>query len=406
MKNYNQQQARHPRKRINVIWLSVMLIGLVLIGVFVARFVPRLLTPARVPPVSPTAKMPVVALTQEQCAEKLPVHVLVGQVLMVGLAGSQLSQQTDIFKKYHVGGAVIMSSPADPYDGSILAFKKNGGSREDPLLISTDEEGGFVQRFQDLGVLPAPATVAHAYNTAQAETMITRQGIKLKTIGIDMVLGPLADVAPLQGTSVLGSRVFSNNPSVVSDYVAAYVKGWQTAGLLPTLKHFPGLGSATDNTDFRPATTPPLSSLQQRDFLPYPPLASSGTAVMIGNQNVPGWFSGPASLSPEANAYLRDTLGYANNMVITDSLDAAAITSTMSVSAAVVKAITAGNDMAIIVAPDPSSMTQDLNLSLIEQSAAALERAVQDGTLPKHQLAVSVVRKLTAQHVLACSLTL
>jgi beta-N-acetylhexosaminidase len=381
-----------------VVWLAAIAACLIVVGALVVYFAPQAFAPAH-----PIDRTPV-ALTQTQCAEKLPVDILAGQVLMVGLPGDQLSKQAAIFRKYHVGGAVIMSSPADPHDGTILAFKQNGGNPGNPLLIATDEEGGIVQRFQDLGTLLAPADVANTYTTAQAEAMVAQHGTKLKAVGIDMVLGPLADVAPAQGTSALGNRVFSSNPDAVGSYAAAYMQGWQAAGLLPTLKHFPGMGSATGNTDFQPATTPPLASLKQRDFLPYVQLASSGTAVMIGNQNVPGWFPGPASLSPVVNAYLRNTLGYQDNLVVTDSLDTAAVASVDSVPTAVVKAIVAGNDMAIIVAPNADSITQNLNLGFIRQSELALERAVQSGALSKHQLAVSVARKLTAQHILACSL--
>lgn len=394
-------RQKHIRiKRVRIVLLGMICIGLVAGSVLAVRFAPRPPAPAR-----PASKAPHAALTQAQCAEKLSLSVLVGQVLMIGLPGNQLSQQAAAFKSYHVGGAVLMTSPGNPKDGSILAFKKSAGNPGMPVLISTDEEGGFVQRFQNLGTLPAPAEAAGTYSIVQARAMIASHGSKLRAIGIDMVLGPLADVAPAQGTSPLGNRVFSSDPIVTSNYAAAYVQGWQAAGLLPTLKHFPGMGSATGNTDYQPATAPSLPQLQQRDFVPYQQLEQSNVAVMIGNQNVPGWFTGPASLSPKVNAYLRNTLGYQNNLIVTDSLDAAAVTGTDSVPNAVVKAIAAGNDIAIVVAPDPGSITGSLDLEFIKQSEAALERAVQNGTLSKHQLAASVARKLAAQHVLACSLT-
>jgi beta-N-acetylhexosaminidase len=298
-----------------------------------------------------------------------------------------------------------MDAPANPNDGSIEYFKTTAASPGNPLLIATDEEGGQVQRFQSLGALPAPEQVANSLSPAQAEAQIAQHGTKLKTIGIDMILGPLADVAPVQGSGPLGNRVFSNDPATVSAYAQAYVRGWQAAGLLPTLKHFPGLGSASGNTDYRPSTTPPLSSLEQRDFLPYKSLAGSGTAVMVGNQNVPGWFTGPASLSPVVDTYLRRQLGYTNSLIITDSLDAAAITATSSVADAVVNAISAGNDMVIIVPPNPADATGDVNSTLISQSEAALANAVTHSTLSKQQLATSVVRKLSLQHISACSLS-
>lgn len=361
------------------------------------------MSPAEPPatPLSPGAAVRPPVKNAEQCVASLPVSFLAGQTLMIGIQSEDMSSQAAIFKRYHVGGAVLMDAPSNPYDGSIRRFKKAAGSRGDKVLISTDEEGGEVQRFSSLGVIPAPQQVADTLSPSQAQKLIAHHGVKLKDAGVDMVLGPLADVAPHRGSGTLGDRIFSSNPDVVSAYDRAYVRGWQAAGLLPTLKHFPGMGSASGNTDYQSATTPPLSSLKRRDFVPYKKLAKSGTAVMVGNQNVPGWFRGPASLSPKVDRYLRTTLGYQNNLVVTDALNAAAISQVSSEAHAVVDAIAAGNDMALIV---EASNNPGSNAELIKHLEAGLEKAVSGGTIPKQQLVESVLRKLTAQHINACSL--
>lgn len=343
-------------------------------------------------------------LTALQCAEKLPIAEQAGQVLMVGLTASSMTEQAPVFQKYHVGGAVMMTSPADPSDGSIERFRSAGGSQSIPLLISTDEEGGPVQRFKTLGVLAAPADMAGQYSPAQAQAIVSAHAKKLKAASIDMILGPLADVAPAGGASPLGSRVFSDNPQTVSNYDLAYLRGWQASGLLPTLKHFPGMGSATGNTDFQPATTPTLDALEKRDFIPYQDLTASGAAIMIGNQEVPGWSEGPASLSPVVNDYLRNTLGYKNSLVVTDSLAAQAVNGQITVSGAVVKAIAAGNDIALIVDPHVDKITVQENTALIKASIDALEAAVSAGKLPKQRLAQAVQRKLAAQDISPCAL--
>jgi beta-N-acetylhexosaminidase len=344
------------------------------------------------------------ALTALQCAQKLPVAEQAGQVLMVGLTAESLTEQAPVYKQYQVGGAVIMTSPADPNDGSIKRFKTTAGNKNIPLLISTDEEGGDVQRFKSLGILPAPADMAAQYSSSQAQVIIAAHAKKLKSIGIDMILGPLADVAPAGGEGPLGNRVFSDNPQTVSNYDLAYIRGWQAGGLLPTLKHFPGMGSASGNTDFQPSTTPPLDSLAQRDFIPYKNLLSSGAAIMIGNQEVPAWSSGPASLSPVVNKYLRDTLGYRDSLVITDSLAAQAINSQVTVSDAVVQAIAAGNDIALVVDPNVDKITVQENTNLIQASVNALKAAVSTGKIPKQRLAQAVQHKLAAQKISPCSL--
>lgn len=354
-----------------------------------------------IPAAPTTSEQSQPARTVEQCADSLPVSFLAGQVLMIGIQADDLSSQAAIFKRYHVGGATLMSAPTNPYDGSIKRFKKEAGSRRDPVLISTDEEGGEVQRFSALGSLPAPEQAASTISPRKAQQLVTYVGRKLKAVGVDMVLGPLADVSPEHGSGPMGSRVFSSNPYAVSTYDRAYVHGWQAAGLIPTLKHFPGMGSASGDTDYEPATTPPLSSLKKRDFIPYKELAKSGTAVMVGNQTVPGWFKGPASLSSTVDRYLRKTLGYENTFIVTDALNAVAVTDVATEAHAVVDAIAAGNNMALIV---ESSSSPSSNTQFIKYLEAGLEKAVSKNAISKQQLANSVLRKLAAQHIAACSL--
>jgi beta-N-acetylhexosaminidase len=337
----------------------------------------------------------------EQCVARLPDSFLVGQVLIVGISGQDLADRASILKQFDIGGVVLTSAPVDPSDGSIQAFKAAAANFGVSPIIASDEEGGMIQRFTVLGVLPSPQEVAATMTPAQAQQMVTRYGQKLKAVGVDMVLGPLADVAPVQSNSVLGSRVFSNNPQIVADFAQAYVRGWEAAGLVPVLKHFPGMGSATGNTDYTLATTPPLSSLQQRDFIPYEnDMAATGTAVMVGNQIVPDWFTSPASLSPAVDAYLRNTLGYGASLVITDSLSAVAVTSVTGQVTAAVDAIIAGNDM-VIVADPPSGISDDT--TLLQQIQSSLRAALQDGTITRQRLVTAVARKLQTQHIDPCA---
>lgn len=341
-------------------------------------------------------------VTALSCVEEQPDGFLVGQVLMIGVSGQNLAARAALFRQLSLGGVVLTSAPLDPSDGSIQAFKMAAVSLGVSPIIASDEEGGMIQRFSALGTLPSPREVAAVMTPAQAQQMVTQYGQKLKAAGVDMVLGPLADVAPAQGESVLGNRVFSDDPHTVAAFDRAYVQGWQAAGLTPVLKHFPGMGSASGNTDYTLATTPPLTSLQQHDFIPYEGgMAATATAVMVGNQTVPGWFSGPASLSPAADSYLRDTLGYHANFIITDSLSAVAVTSVTDQATAAVDAIIAGNDMAIVADP-PGDMHSDT--ALLQKIQAGLTAALHDGTLTRRRLAEAVARKLQTQRVDPCTI--
>jgi beta-N-acetylhexosaminidase len=334
--------------------------------------------------------------------QRLPFPVLAGQLVMIGLKADQFVAEQATLRANHIGAIAVMTAPSNPNDGSIARFKVVAGAPGAPLFVATDEEGGTIQRFRSLGTLPSEATVAKTMSPAAATAMIRAHGIKLKDVGIDMVLGPVADVSPTTGTGPLGSRAFSSNPQTVATYTKAYTTGWQGADLIATAKHFPGLGSATGNTDFTPATTPPLTVLKARDLVPYQGLAGTGTAVMVGNQVVPNWSGGPSSLSPSVDDYLRGPLGFANNLVITDSLTAQAITSETPAPEAAVQAIAAGNDIALVVNLPDATNAQGRELAA--DTATALVAALTHGQLSRTSVEQSVLRKLGAQHVSACTL--
>jgi beta-N-acetylhexosaminidase len=210
-----------------------------------------------------------------------------------------------------------------------------------------------------------------------------------------MNLAPLADVAPASGSSVFGSRIFSSDPAIVARYDKAYVTAGLDVGVLPTLKHFPGLGAATKNTDYGSASSEPQLS-------PYRVLAGTKAAVMVGNQTVPGYSNTvPASLSRNIiTDLLRNQLGYKNNVVITDSLSAAAITSRESITSAAVAAWEAGADIALTVTYGPGLTAEQQ----VQRILSAGKAAIAAGQLNQHELDLSIGRlwSLPQKHIDAC----
>ena len=65
--------------------------------------------------------------------------------------------------------------------------------------------------------------------------------------GIDVVLGPVADV-PDGPDSALAARGFSSDPDETASAVAAAVRAWLAGHVAPALKHFPGLGACGGGT--------------------------------------------------------------------------------------------------------------------------------------------------------------
>jgi len=192
----------------------------------------------------------------------------------------------------------------------------------------------------------------------------------------------------------LGSRSYGDDPEVVAERAGLFVDAMIGAGVLPVLKHFPGLGSVASNTDDRAAETAPLPALETRDLVPYQRLLHDApVALMMSHLRVPGLTGDlPASLSPSAYQYVADEYGF-TGLIVTDSLGAGAVATRWSVPDAAVLAVAAGADMVLFT--DPTELDAVLD---------ALTAAVADGRIPAARIQGAARAVLDAQGVDPCSL--
>lgn len=298
-------------------------------------------------------------------------------------------------------GGIILFGTAAPTDLGVrlrsLAAGAPGGITP---LVMTDEEGGGVQRMANLvGSIPWPATMAATMSPAQVREVAARLAREMTANGVRMDLAPIADLASGPGPDELhidGPRSFGLSASIASRYVLAFAQGLRDGGVIPVLKHFPGEGAATANTDDRPASTPPLGELEGNDLLPFEAAISSGDpAVMVGNASIPGLTGGPASLSAAAiTGLLRDDLGF-RGLVLTDSLSAKAVSALgISVPAAAVEAVQAGADMVLFNSTTPNTTFGEV--------VRALVSAVGEGRISTPQLNAAVAEDLAVRGVDLC----
>lgn len=294
------------------------------------------------------------------------------------------------------GGFVLMGQPAAG-TGSVIrqgltALTTAGDGV--PAWLATDEEGGDVARLSAvIGPLPSPRQLAATDSPAQVQALVTAHATAMRSLGITMDLAPVLDVAPASDTVAdEDQRSFSDDPSVVTRYGAAFIAGLEQAGVVPVAKHFPGLGHATANTDLGPSTDPPLAQLQTDDLVPFTQaVAGKVPVVMVGHPQVPDLTDGrPASLAAATYALLRGTLHF-SGVTLTDSLGAGAISAAgYAEPAAAVTAAEAGADMVMVDASAWSATVQ------------ALAAAVHSGALPASQVMASLARILAAKGMAAC----
>ena len=330
-----------------------------------------------------------------------PVPQRVEQLLMVGGEFSDPGASTSMATA-GVGGFVLFGQPAagsgPAIQSSIASLDVSATSHGQVVpWMSTDEEGGPIARLSNvIGALPSPRQMAAQWTPAQVQSAITSHGSAMRSLGITMDLAPVLDTASPNNT-IAGEnyRSFSENGQVASSYGLAYADGLRAAGIVPVVKHFPGLGHASANTDTAPATDPPLSQLETDDLIPFEHAAGAHLpVVMVGHPMVPGLTGNvPASLSPAAYQFLRANVGF-RGVAMTDDLDAVAVSAAgYTQPAAAVRAIESGADMAMI---DANQWSATVN---------ALTQAVSRGGLPLGQLDASLSRILAAKGITVCSTT-
>lgn len=346
------------------------------------------------PTPTPAGETPTPTPTRTVCA--LPVSAwsswqLAGAVILAPARLDDLAAARPMVAA-GIGGVVLFGSPRGDVRAQLRQLHAAAGAW--PLLVASDEEGGGIQRLAALtGALPWPRDLA-ARGPAAIRAAAAAMGRALRALTVRIDLAPVADLDAGPGPDANhpdGKRSFSADPATASADVVAFARGLLDAGIVPVVKHYPGLGTASANTDAATGVTAPLSALRQRDLLPFAAAIRAGVpAVMTSNAVVPGLSPLPVSLSAAATRLLRDTLGF-RGAIITDSLSATAISAAgFSLGQAVVRALTAGADAVIIGRGDATN-----GGALAASVRASIVAAVRGGALPIPRLR-EAVRRLAA----------
>jgi beta-N-acetylhexosaminidase len=279
------------------------------------------------------------------------------QRLMVGVDAADPAGTVATVRDAQVGGIFIGGNATELLRGQ--ALREVQAVARIPVAVSVDDEGGRVQRIDELvGDLPSARAMART-TPDQVGAAAAKRADQLRAVGITMNMGPDVDVGNQPANSVIGDRSFSDKADVVTTYARAFAEAQREHGVFTVLKHFPGHGHADGDSHKGRVSTPPLGQLRKEDLLPYQalvgpdgPLASGPgadrTGVMVGHLDVPGLTDGlPSSLTPATYALLRDDYHF-DGLVLTDDLGAMkAVTGSFELPDAVATALAAGADMAL-----------------------------------------------------------
>lgn len=338
-------------------------------------------TPTPRPTPTPT-RDPVATLSLEQ---------QVGQLFIVGTDVEAPSPLTlDAVASRHIGGVFLHGRSVAGVDAAAAvaaSFTSLVAPGNVPLWVATDQEGGEVQVLRGVGFDDIPYAIRQADDPpAVLQDNATRWGTQLAAAGITLNLAPVADIVTSHETrfdnppiGALG-RQYGYDLATVAANAGAFANGMRAAGVLPTFKHFPGLGHVSANTDHAAEVYDTTVTADGPDVEVYRALLSQGPALVMLSSAVHTGIdpSAPAAFSPVVvTDTLRGRLGY-DGVVMTDDVSAASAMTAFPPADRALRSLKAGVDV-ILVSADPGVFAEmyDAVLAAARADPAVAERVAE-----------------------------
>jgi beta-N-acetylhexosaminidase len=296
----------------------------------------------------------------EELMSSMNDEELLGQVFFLGYVGTTPSEEIKQWiSARNLGGVKIftrnVSSLASLASGiRDLQLLTRETRFKIPLLVATDQEGGWVEHIRREASTTGGNLSLGAGGVAR-DAFLTGYyiGEELKALGINMNFAPDLDVYSISKANAVGPRAFSSDPLATAVLGAAYIQGQKKAGIISTGKHFPGHGGADlDSHGFLPEVGIDANLLWERELVPYRVAVKEGLeAIMTAHIAFPRVTGNrePASLSLFfINDIIRGRLRF-EGVVITDDMEMnGVIMNGDSIPEACLKALKAGNDMILV----------------------------------------------------------
>jgi beta-N-acetylhexosaminidase len=320
----------------------------------------------------------------------------IGQVLAAGFHSTTPSQDIiDLIQNHHVGNIILFKRNIQSAQQvlelthSLQRIAKEAGHRH-PLLIMIDQENGMVRRLgQATTLFPGNMALGAIGSETIAYDIALAAGRELQALGINMNLAPVVDVNNNPANPVIGVRSFGEDPCCVARLGTAMVQGYRAAGVITTLKHFPGHGDTTTDSHLALPVIPyTMERLEAVELAPFKSAIKAGAdSVMIAHLYLPYLMRGnmlPSTVSHTVvTELLRKKLDF-EGLIISDCMEMQALVDTVGTEQGAVKALQAGIDL-VLVSHCHSRQ---------RGSIKAIQAAVEDGTLSADKICQAAERIL------------
>lgn len=289
-------------------------------------------------------------------------------------------------EQYPVGGIVYFAQNMESKDQVKEMIDNSQSYSKVGLFISTDEEGGMVNRLMNT---VGTTYIDSMYNykdegTQKAHDNAYTIASDMAALGFNMDFAPVADVWSNPDNTVIGERAYSDDYSQAAELVGSAVKGFEDGGVMCTLKHFPGHGDTAEDSHYSSAyVRRTKDEIMADEMQPFTAGIDAGAEfVMVGHLIVPDIDELPATLSYKITTEMLRNEMHFDGIAITDSLAMSSIADNYGVGESAVMSIKAGIDMLL----DPTD---------IDTAIDAVVQAVESGDITEDRIDESVRRILT-----------
>jgi beta-N-acetylhexosaminidase len=257
------------------------------------------------------------------------------------------------------------------------------------LIVAIDQEGGRVARLTPANGFPevaSEASIGRLDKLSAATDWGRLIATTLASVGVNLNLAPVVDLNVNPTNPAIGAldRSFSADPVIVTRLALAEIRAHHESSIGTALKHFPGLGSATANTDFGVADV--TNTWSRTELEPFRAIIAAGVADVVLAGHVVNRKLDPDHPASLAHAIvtdlLRGELGW-DGVVITDDLQAVAITSAFGAAEAIALAIEAGNDLLLL------ANQQSYHPDIVTRTIDTIEGLVRSGRIGADRLEAS-----------------
>ena len=294
----------------------------------------------------------------------------VGQLMMVGVDAQAPKQSSnEAVDTHHVGNIFIAgrttagSQATQKVISSFTSKVGPGTTHATPMLVATDQEGGEVQVLAGSGFSDIPSALDQSAQPRDQLVASARTwGKELADVGVNMNLAPVADLVDIArpaSNEPIGrwGREYGHDAATVSSQAGAFAEGMQASKVIPTYKHFPGLGRVKDNTDTSAGVVDSTTTRNADTAVSVifgAAIAAGAPVIMVSSAtyslidpSAPAVFS-----STIVTDMLRREMGF-SGVVITDDVSAAVQVQDVSAGDRAVRAIRAGCDL-VLASADPT----------------------------------------------------